>query len=143
MPTLRPRLSLVVAVAAAALIAPRVAPRAEATTTSAPDTAVYSDSQAARGRQWYESQCQRCHPADDMRSEDFKVKWNGQRALDLFAIISSTMPEEEPGTLTRNTYVDIVAYLMKLNGIAATAAPLADTEAALAAVTMTFPSSPR
>lgn len=103
--------------------------------------AVQTDSQVARGREWYVSQCQSCHPSEDMSSADFKVRWSGQRAYDLFEIISTTMPEEEPGTLSRRTYVDIVAYLMRLNGMPVAPAPLADDDASLQAATLSFPTA--
>lgn len=98
----------------------------------------YSDSQAVRGRQWFESACQSCHETKDMSSPDFKVKWAGRTAFDLFEIISTTMPEEEPGTLTQRTYIDIVAYLMQLNGVPAGATALAGEPSALASTRLTF-----
>jgi mono/diheme cytochrome c family protein len=98
----------------------------------------YSDSQAVRGRQWFESVCQACHEIKDMTSPDFKVKWAGRTAFDLFEIISTTMPEEEPGTLTQRTYVDIVAYLMQLNGIPAGTTALSAEQSALSSARLTF-----
>jgi mono/diheme cytochrome c family protein len=98
----------------------------------------YSDSQAVRGRQWFESACQSCHEVKDMTSPDFKVKWAGRTAFDLFEIISTTMPEEEPGTLAHRTYVDIVAYLMQLNGIPAGTTALAAEQSALSSARLTF-----
>lgn len=98
----------------------------------------YSDSQAVRGRQWFESVCQACHEIKDMTSPDFKVKWAGRTAFDLFEIISTTMPEEEPGTLTQRTYVDIVAYLMQLNGVPAGTTALSAEQSALSSARLTF-----
>lgn len=89
---------------------------------------VFTDSQATRGQQWYDSQCAACHPSRDMSSNDFKLRWNGRNALDLYARIATTMPATSPGTLSRRTYTDIVAYLMKINGLpAGTAALTADS----------------
>lgn len=98
----------------------------------------YSDSQAVRGRQWFESACQSCHEIKDMTSPDFKVKWAGRTAFDLFEIISTTMPEEEPGTLTQRTYVDIVAYLMQLNGVPAGTTALEAEPSVLSSARLTF-----
>lgn len=98
----------------------------------------YSDSQALRGREWFVSVCQACHETKDMTSPDFKVKWAGRTAFDLFEIISTTMPEEEPGTLTQRTYVDIVAYLMQLNGVPAGTTALAAEQSALSSTRLTF-----
>jgi mono/diheme cytochrome c family protein len=98
----------------------------------------YSDSQAVRGRQWFESACQSCHEIKDMTSPDFKVKWSGRTAFDLFEIISTTMPEEEPGTLSQRTYVDIVAYLMQLNGIPAGTTALSFEQSVLSSTRLSF-----
>ncbi|MBX3132295.1 MAG: cytochrome c [Gemmatimonadaceae bacterium] len=140
MPTSR----LFIPLVAAAALAPFAIGGAQPERAARLLPAIQTDSQVARGREWYVSQCQSCHPSEDMSSADFKTRWSGQRAYDLFDIISSTMPEEEPGTLTRRTYVDIVAYLMRLNGMPATPAPLADDDASLKAATLAFstPSNP-
>lgn len=108
---------------------------AEAQATLPP---TYSDSQAVRGRQWFESACQSCHETKDMTSPDFKVKWTGRTAFDLFEIISTTMPEQEPGSLAQRTYVDIVAYLMQLNGVPAGTTALAAEPLALSSARLTF-----
>jgi mono/diheme cytochrome c family protein len=90
--------------------------------------AFYSDSQATRGQQWYDAVCASCHPSRDMSSNDFKLRWNGRNALDLYQRISTTMPANEPGSLTTRTYRDVVAYLMRINGLpAGTTALGADT----------------
>jgi S-disulfanyl-L-cysteine oxidoreductase SoxD len=88
----------------------------------------YTDSQATRGQQWYEAVCAACHPSRDMSSNDFKLRWNGRSALDLYQRISTTMPANEPGALSARTYRDVVAYLMRINGLpTGTAALTADT----------------
>lgn len=104
--------------------------------TAAPPT--YTDSQAVRGQQWFEASCQACHPTRDMASADFKVRWGGLMARDLYEIISNTMPQLEPGSLSRRTYVDIVAYLMQLNGIPAGTVPLTTDSTRLATTRLHF-----
>lgn len=99
---------------------------------------VYSDSQASRGQLWYESQCMACHPSRDMASPDFQVKWKGLTALDLFGRISNTMPLTSPGSLSRRTYVDIVAYLLKINGMPAGTTALAADSTAMRQATLAF-----
>jgi mono/diheme cytochrome c family protein len=105
-------------------------------------TVTYSDSQAVRGQQWFESVCQHCHEVRDISSPDFKVRWAGRTAFDLFEIISTTMPQADPGTLSRRTYVDIVAYLMQLNGVPAGRSALLAEPQALSSTRLTFPSHP-
>lgn len=104
---------------------------------TAPAT-TYSDSQAAVGQRWFAASCEECHALDEVTSADFRAKWGGRTAFDLFDQISRTMPEVEPGSLPRRAYVDIVAYLMKQNGVAAASAPLADDDAALTATILQF-----
>jgi mono/diheme cytochrome c family protein len=107
-------------------------------TSANPNAASYSDSQADVGRRWFAASCEECHALNEVSSADFRTKWGGRTAFDLFDIISRTMPEAEPGSLPRRAYVDIVAYLMKQNGVAAAAAPLADDDAALTATILKF-----
>lgn len=113
-----------------------------ATPVSAPSGSVQpvapaSDSQADLGRRWFAASCEECHAVDDVTSADFKAKWGGRTAYDLFDQISRTMPEETPGSLPRRAYVDIIAYLMQQNGVVATV-PLADDDSTLAATVLQF-----
>lgn len=101
----------------------------------------HSDSQADIGRRWFAASCEACHAVDEVVSADFKAKWGGRTAFDLFEQISRTMPEAEPGSLPRRAYVDIVAYLMKRNGVVAVA-PLADDDSALTATILQFATPP-
>lgn len=106
----------------------------------------YTDSQAVRGKEWFESACMSCHPSAAMSSADFKIRWGGLVAHDLFDIISNTMPQLEPGSLSRRTYVDIIAYLMQLNGIPSGTTPLTADSTSLLATRLHFSaptSSPR
>lgn len=96
-----------------------------------------SDSQADLGRRWFAASCEECHVVDDVTSADFKAKWGGRTAFDLFDQIARTMPEETPGSLPRRAYVDIVAYLMQQNGVVA-AVPLADDDSTLTATILQF-----
>lgn len=75
-----------------------------------------------------------------MASADFKVKWGGRTAFDLFEIIATTMPQAEPGTLSARSYVDIVAYLMQLNGMPAGTSALSVEQSALASARLEFTS---
>ena len=90
------------------------------------------------GSQWFRSRCLECHEKGDLTNENFQVKWGGQSAFDLYDIIQRTMPEDEPGGLTRGTYTAIVAYLMKLNGMPTGSAILSSDSAALSAVRLNF-----
>ena len=84
---------------------------------------VYTKQQAGRGQSAYREECLKCHAENLMGGEaapalagdEFLQKWNGQTAGDLFDLIRKTMPSEDPGTLSRRQYADIVAYILSVN----------------------------
>ena len=43
---------------------------------------------------------------------------------DLFERVRTTMPQNDPGTLSRDQYADVVAFLLKSNGFPEGTAPL-------------------
>ncbi|MDH5235673.1 MAG: cytochrome c [Gemmatimonadota bacterium] len=90
------------------------------------------------GQQWFRARCVECHEKGDLTNANFQLKWSGQSALDLVDLIQRTMPDDEPGALTRGTYVAIVTYLMKLNGMSAGTAMLASDSTALRGVRLEF-----
>jgi mono/diheme cytochrome c family protein len=79
----------------------------------------YTAAQATRGEKVFAAQCVTCHARKDLSSPDFHLKWNGRTVFDLFERLQSTMPESDPGSLSAEEYADVVAYLMKLNGMPA------------------------
>ena len=116
---------------------------AAAQAAATPDSATLAARQVERGEQWFRAACLECHAIGVVSSPDFRLKWGGRSAHDLFDLISRTMPDGNPGSLSRGTYLSIVAYLMKLNGMPTAPVPLVADTSALAAVRLTFPSSPR
>ena len=110
----------------------------EAHAQSAPP-AFFTDSQSVRGQQWFEAACLSCHPTRDISSTDFRLRWNGRTALDLYDRISTTMPQPEPGSLSRRAYADIVTYLMRINGLPAGSTVLTTDSTSLALARFTFP----
>ncbi len=89
---------------------------------------VYSLAQAARGDTLHRKLCSKCHTAADHTNADFKSAWYGQTVLSLFTYIRSTMPDDGPGDLAEQEYLDVTAYILKLNGVAAgTAAMVNDS----------------
>ena len=94
-------------------------------------TGVYSAAQAKRGAAFYADTCVRCH-GDDLTGVDdaaplvgatFLSRWNGQTMADLLEQTQKSMPKDDPRTLTRQQYVDMLAYLLKAN-----AYPAGETE---------------
>jgi hypothetical protein len=81
---------------------------------------VYTPVQAARGEAAYTKTCASCH---DLSFDGTPVDGSGfidnwrEFPLDvLYTFISTTMPEDNPGELSADTYRDILAYILKRNG---------------------------
>lgn len=90
----------------------------------------YSDEQATRGANVYHDQCSACHLPKDHANADFRQGWNGRSVKALYDYIRSTMPDDAPGELTEQQYLDATAYILKLNGMPAGETALtADTTA--------------
>ena len=87
-------------------------------------TGVYSEKQAARGQDVYAGMCKSCHAAATHTGVAFEKSWNGHPLSELFGFISTRMPKNEPGSLAPEEYVDVLAYLLKLNQMPAGAAEL-------------------
>lgn len=75
---------------------------------------VYTAEQAARGQDTYTMLCTGCHTAATHTGVAFQ-HWDGHSLSDLFGYISTKMPKNEPGSLAPEQYVDLLAYLLKLN----------------------------
>jgi S-disulfanyl-L-cysteine oxidoreductase SoxD len=91
---------------------------------------VYNATQAARGQSSYSVHCASCH-RDDLTGYDGLLR--GQRFMDkyreaslhlLFDKTKTTMPRNAAGTLSDQTYVDIVTYVLKSNEFPAGAGEL-------------------
>ena len=87
-------------------------------------TGVYSEQQAARGQDVYAGMCKSCHTAATHTGAAFETSWAGHSLSELFGFISTRMPKNEPGSLAPEEYVDVLAYLLKLNQMPAGAAEL-------------------
>ena len=92
---------------------------------------VFTEAQATRGQAVYAGPCGTCHgrrlngaPDDpDMRSTPplarakFLRGWEGRSLATLFEYTRATMPESNPGSLTDDEYVDIIAYMLSVSGM--------------------------
>ncbi|HEX9562360.1 MAG TPA: cytochrome c [Gemmatimonadaceae bacterium] len=85
---------------------------------------VYTTAQASRGENTYKVNCVSCHATSDYTGETFQLSWLTRTAFDIFDVIRTQMPEDNPGILARQEYVDIVAYIFSLNSYPAGQADL-------------------
>jgi cytochrome c5 len=77
--------------------------------------ASFLPSQAARGAQIYARTCENCHAEGQLVGLGFVQSWNNRRVYDLYALVRSTMPLDNPGAMKDGEYVDVVAYLLQAN----------------------------
>lgn len=89
--------------------------------------ATYTADQATRGKQVYDATCARCHPPGMLDGATFATAWKNRRVYDLYSLVTNTMPQDKPGTLTDEQYLDVIAYLLQRNNSATGAALVADT----------------
>lgn len=86
--------------------------------------ATYSADQAAAGKQVFDSTCARCHPSGQLDGAAFSNLWNNRRVSTLYSLLSNTMPQDRPGSLKDEQYVNVIAYLLQRNQVPSGAAKL-------------------
>src|SRR3954468_275142 len=98
-------------------VALRFDPTARVIISTAKDLppASYLPSQAERGAQIYQRTCGMCHAGGTLVGQAFVDNWNNRRVYDLYALVHSTMPLDNPGGLKDGEYLDVVAYLLQAN----------------------------
>lgn len=95
---------------------PRRAPVLRPGSAASTQDGVYTPGQAQRGRRVYREVCVDCH-AEDWYRGDVVTVWEGEPVSLLYELLSSTMPEDNPGSLTPDQYADMIAYIFALNGL--------------------------
>ncbi len=80
---------------------------------------VFTAEQSQSGKDTFTSICRNCHIPRDFRTI-FKQSDDTEALLsDYYDLISTTMPQDSPGSLSEEMYLDVMAYLLSLNGFAA------------------------
>jgi mono/diheme cytochrome c family protein len=81
---------------------------------------VYSDTQATRGQQLYETQCVACHGkvlegsvGPPLSGDTFLTAWSARSLGELVAKIEKTMPPQAPGSVSRDQAIDIAAFALR------------------------------
>lgn len=88
---------------------------------------VYSSDQADRGGQLYMATCAQCHgpqmggidAAPALTGGAFASNWNGVTLGDMVNRIRVSMPQDDPGSLSRQQVADVLAYILRANGFPA------------------------
>jgi mono/diheme cytochrome c family protein len=90
-----------------------------------------SDVQAQRGETAFRANCTTCHTVKQFVTPEFAKTWTDRPVFELFEQLRTTMPQDNPGKLTRQQYIDLVTYLFKSNGAASGEQELAPDDNAL------------
>jgi mono/diheme cytochrome c family protein len=106
---------------------------------------VYSADQAAQGKTLFAEKCATCHGADLSGAEMapplvgaiFLGDWVGQSAGDLFTRIHTTMPANDPGSLSNAQAAQALAYILSVNQFPAGATALPTDDAGLGQIAIT------
>jgi mono/diheme cytochrome c family protein len=75
---------------------------------------VFTVEQVARGKVVYEKSCVSCHPADFYR--DRLPLWQDRSVALMFEAVSTSMPQDNPGSLLTSEYLDVLAYIFSITG---------------------------
>jgi mono/diheme cytochrome c family protein len=99
----------------------------------------YTEAQAERGAEDYRVSCAGCHGAN-LRGDShaaglvgmgFMFLWEGKSLGELYSKIRNDMPLDQPRSLTKGSYEDILAFILKSNEFPAGDAELESDEKAL------------
>ncbi len=83
---------------------------------AAPIEGIFSDIQADRGETTFDETCSECHTTSEFRGRTFQSNWGRRTVYSLFRTVRSTMPDDNPGGLDEQVYLDVVAYILSING---------------------------
>jgi Cytochrome C oxidase, cbb3-type, subunit III len=96
----------------------------------------FSAAQADRGRDTFRAACTECHYSSEFSDSQFKFKWSRRSAGNLYRLIITSMPETEPGILSPEESVELVSYILRMNGFEPGAGDLAAERAVLDAISL-------
>ncbi len=109
----------------------------EHATAQVPDQGdgLYTTAQAEVGAVLYEDQCSSCHGelaaffpemAALLADHTFRARWTSRPLGELFTLIQDEMPQDAPGTLSREETTNLLAYILRGNRLPAGTTPLSD-----------------
>ena len=75
--------------------------------------------EAAEGRDVYDGRCKSCHTAISHTGAPFRANWDKKPLADLYDYMVEKMPKDAPGTLSEEEYTQVLAYVLRMNGMPA------------------------
>lgn len=137
-----PRATLAAFLGAILLLAGGTVPEARAQNGAAGATTldgVFTAEQAERGRELFAETCARCHPTSRFTGATFRPSWSRAPMSTLFTVVRTQMPFDNPGSLDRDEYAAVLAYLFELNDLPTGDARLPASADSLRGLTIRFP----
>ena len=98
--------------------APEANPAPEAAAEPEPaalPAGLYTADQASRGAQVFEDVCSECHTTSEFRGRVFQADWGRRSVYSFYRTVRSTMPDDNPGGLAEDVYLDVIAYILGMN----------------------------
>lgn len=87
-----------------------------ADTTTEAIAGIFTEDQADRGRNSFDELCAECHTNNEFRGRLFQSNWGRRTVYSFYRTIRSTMPDNNPGGLEEQVYLDVVSYILSING---------------------------
>jgi mono/diheme cytochrome c family protein len=105
---------------------PQAADKSEGSRQRSTTDGVFTEAQADRGKGVFNTSCSTCHAADltgfsgpPLTGDRFMDRWREFNLNILFNVVQTTMPLNNAGTLTEEGYLDVLAYILRTNGLPA------------------------
>ena len=123
------RVLIVLCVVAGSFAGPPLSAPAATQTSRTTRDGVYTLAQARRGEALYKRECTLCHRDNllgntvdggpPLRGPQFTTRWQDIDVETLISTVEALMPLEEPGSLSRQEYVDILGFVLWANQLPA------------------------
>lgn len=104
----------------------RQAEAVDSATEPAAAGGIFTEPQADRGETTFDEVCSDCHTDSEFRGRAFQSNWGHRTVYSFYRTVRSTMPDDNPGGLDPQVYLDVVAYILSLNGHEAGESELSD-----------------
>lgn len=112
-------------------------PAAEEAPAVSSTSASFTAEQADRGRNLFRAQCTECHYSSEFSDSQFQFKWSRRTAGNLYQLIQTSMPETAPGSLSPEETVELVSYILRMNGFEPGSTELSADRTVLDAIELT------
>jgi len=80
---------------------------------------IFTADQVQKGIKVFKLLCAECHLPEQFTMEVFINTWDGRYLFELYELIRTTMPYENPGRLKKKEVANVLSYLLSLNNLPA------------------------